>query len=411
MANPEHVEIVKSGAHAIRKWRKSNPGVQLCISGADLAGVNLAATDLAEANLKLANLSNANLSEADLTGADLSQANLSKADLSRATLSRANLINADLSEANLTTAILSEAYLSATKLTDANLSDADLSKADILGARLTNANFTRATFYDANVMESEFKGVNFTGAKFSWAVFRNCNLGGANFSTCICEYATFASTNFANCLGLQDVIHQGPSTIGIDTIIKSAGRVSETFLRGCGVSDSIIAMIPSLVGSLEPIQFYSCFISYSHNDEEFSRKLHSRLQQEKLRVWYAPEDMKLGQKLHEQIESAIRVHDKLLLVLSEASMNSEWVKTEIAHARQREVKEGKRVLFPISLVPFDAVRAWKAFDADTGKDMAREIREYLVGDFSNWKDHDSFEKGFQRLLRDLRAEGAKEAGE
>lgn len=62
------------------------------------------------------------------------------------------------------------------------------------------------------------------------------------------------------------------------------------------------------------------------------------------------------------------------------------------------------MLFPISLVPFETIRAWKAIDADMGKDTARE---YMVGDFSNWKDHDSFETGFERLLRDLRAEGAK----
>ena len=48
--------------------------------------------------------------------------------------------------------------------------------------------------------------------------------------------------------------------------------------------------------------------------------------------------MKGGRKLHEQIDDAIRLHDKLLLMLSEDSMNSEWVKTEIAKARKRKVK-------------------------------------------------------------------------
>jgi hypothetical protein len=50
-------------------------------------------------------------------------------------------------------------------------------------------------------------------------------------------------------------------------------------------------------------------------------------------------------------------------------------------------------------------RWWKCFDADAGKDSAREIREYFVPDFSNWKDHDSYQKAFQRLVRDLKAEG------
>ncbi|MGB7758924.1 MAG: hypothetical protein WBL61_03790 [Bryobacteraceae bacterium] len=91
-------------------------------------------------------------------------------------------------------------------------------------------------------------------------------------------------------------------------------------------------------------------------------------------------------------------------------MNSEWVKTEIAHARQKELNEGRRVLFPISLVPFARIRDWKCFDADTGKDSAREIRDYFIPDFSNWKDHDPYAKAFERLLRDLkagRAEGTR----
>ena len=46
-------------------------------------------------------------------------------------------------------------------------------------------------------------------------------------------------------------------------------------------------------------------------------------------------------------------------------------------------------------------------DADTGQDLAKEVREYFIPDFSNWKDHDAFEKAFERLLHDLRAEEAR----
>jgi len=36
-------------------------------------------------------------------------------------------------------------------------------------------------------------------------------------------------------------------------------------------------------------------------------------------------------------------------------MNSERVKTEIAKARKREVREKKQVLFPVRLVSFEAM--------------------------------------------------------
>jgi hypothetical protein len=172
------------------------------------------------------------------------------------------------------------------------------------------------------------------------------------------------------------------------------------------VPEALIRYLPSLIGSMSPIQFYSCFISYSTKDEEFAKRLHARMVQEKLRVWFSPEDIRGGQKLHEQIDQAIRVYDKLLLILSPHSMNSEWVRTEIRKARKAEIKEGKRKLFPIRLVGFEVIRDWEYFDADSGKDLGVEIREYFIPDFSNWKDHDSFEAGFAKLLRDLKASDA-----
>jgi hypothetical protein len=40
-------------------------------------------------------------------------------------------------------------------------------------------------------------------------------------------------------------------------------------------------------------------------------------------------------------------------------------------------------------------------DGDTGKDLARGIREYFIPDFANWKDHDAYKQSFERVLRDL----------
>jgi hypothetical protein len=204
--------------------------------------------------------------------------------------------------------------------------------------------------------------------------------------------------------GLDRAVHKGPSTIGIDTLFRSAGRIPEVFLRGCGVPGSVIANRFALIGALEPIQFYSCFISYSTNDEDFAKRLHSTMRYHDLRVWFAPEDVQGGKKLHEQIDEAIRIYDKLLLVLSPSSMNSEWVKTEIRKARKAELKEKRRKLFPIRLVDFETIRDWECVDGDNGKDMGVEVREYFIPDFRNWKDHDSFEASFSLLMNDLKSE-------
>lgn len=115
--------------------------------------------------------------------------------------------------------------------------------------------------------------------------------------------------------------------------------------------------------------------------------------------------MPWGKKLQEEIETQIQLNDRLLLVLSPASMASEWVATEIYHARQRELKEKRRILFPIALCPYEDIKKWKRFDADSGKDMARELREYFIpDDFTKWKEHDAFEAAFAKLLKALMAD-------
>ena len=214
----------------------------------------------------------------------------------------------------------------------------------------------------------------------------------------------FGNVDLSQAENLEFVQHVGPSTIGIDTLFRSQGKIPESFLRDAGVPDEFIRFIPSLIGAETGIQFYSCFISYSHKDEAFAKRMFSKMRDAKLRVWYAPEEMKGGQKIHEQIETAIRVYDKLLVVLSEASLASEWVKTEIRNARRQERKTGKRKLFPVRLVPFEAIQEWSEFDADSGKDLGAELREYFIPDFTQWKNHDQFEASFKRLLRDLKSD-------
>ena len=129
-----------------------------------------------------------------------------------------------------------------------------------------------------------------------------------------------------------------------------------SFLRGAGVPENFITYMKSLAGTENAFEFYSCFISYSTKDQDFADRLYADLQARGVRCWFAPHDVKAGRKLHEQIDEAIRLCERLLMILSPSSMDRERVKTEIAKARKREVGEKRRVLFPIRLAPFEALR-------------------------------------------------------
>jgi hypothetical protein len=186
-----------------------------------------------------------------------------------------------------------------------------------------------------------------------------------------------------------------------------------SFSRKLGVIGRAAKANPCLPGARDEFaNSIRCYRnpSYSTRDQEFAERLHSRLRDKGLRVWFAPEDMQGGQKMHEQVDEAIRVHDKLLLVLSPHSIDSKWVRDEIRRARKAEVRDGRRKLFPIRLMEYERPEQWESFYADLAEDVAEEIREYFIPDFTKWEDHKSFEAAFARLIRDLKATAAADEG-
>jgi hypothetical protein len=277
-------------------------------------------------------------------------------------------------------------------------------------ATMRNADVRGASLSMARLMLLDCRGANLCGVDFSGADLRMADLSNADLSNVQFGGNIFGGTKFRSASGLLSCVHMMPSTIDLHTVALS-GPLPASFLRGCGLPDRIIDYLPSLLH--EPIQFHSCFISYSSRDQEFADRLFADLQARGVRCWFAPHDVLGGRKLHEQIEEAIHINDRLLLILSEHSMTSNWVATEVAHARQKETEQKRQVLFPIAIAPFKAVRDWRCFDADIGKDSAKEIREYFILDFSRWKEHDCYCAAFKRLLKSLVAEcgphGAKPA--
>lgn len=272
-------------------------------------------------------------------------------DLSRADLRMTNLGEADFSEANL-----SNANLRWTSLNGADLSFSDLSRADLSFSDLSRA-----------------------------------NLNMANFDGTLIGYTTLGSVDLNKVKGLNAVRHAGPSTIGIDTIIRSKGNIPPKFLLDAGVPQEYIDYLLPLAG--KAIDFYSCFISHSSKDKPFAERLHADLQARGVRCWYAPRDLQIGEPFVAGIDKGIRLHDKLLLVLSEHSVASDWVQFEVNLALTKEKGKEPWVLFPIRLdnTVMETDARWAQ--------LIRESRH--IGDFTHWKDHDSYQQALERLLRDL----------
>ena len=239
----------------------------------------------------------------------------------------------------------------------------------------------------------DLSGADLSRTNLSEANLRETDLCGARFFETI-----LADVDLGGCKNLDTTRHTGPSIIDIRTLQRS-GPLSLAFLRGIGLPDALIEYLPSLLG--QPIQHYSCFISYSSKDDDFARRLHADLQDKGVRCWFAPHDMKIGAKILDTLDEAIRLRDKVLLVLSEASIASEWVEDEVTKAFDEERQRGGVVLFPVRVddAVFETKEAW-----------ASKLRvNRHIGDFRAWMDHGAYQKALERVLRDLRVDTPERA--
>jgi len=292
----------------------------------------------------------------------------------------------DLSGMKLHGLSLDDYNLQFADFSGATLDDVSFRRTQCADSSLENANIDAAVFYFADLTRSKLRGALITFTVFHW-----CTLDETDFSRAILIRNTFAAVSLETVRGLPTIRDSRNNSIGIETFFRSGG-VPESFLRESDVPEEFIQYAASLVN--KPIEYYSCFLSYSSKDNEFARRLFNDLQGKNVRTWFAPEDLKIGDRFRSRIDESIRIHDKLVLILSANSVHSDWVETEVESAIEREKNEGKNVLFPIAIDD-------EGMTSD--QPLAADIRRRRhIGDFRKWKSHDHYAIAFDKLVQDLK---------
>jgi hypothetical protein len=132
------------------------------------------------------------------------------------------------------------------------------------------------------------------------------------------------------------------------------------------------------------------FISHSSKDKGFVRKLASDLVSSGIKVWIDEQRILVGDSIPEKIAQGLAESDFFLIVVSQNSVESQWVKKELNSALVHEIERRKVAVLPIKLD-----------DAN----MPASIHDKLYADFRG-----SYEEGLKGLLSSIRAREVTDNG-
>ena len=371
VASNKLINIAKSGLTAIAKWRRANPDVLLLLTDADLQDA-----DLRGANLKRADLTGADLRGANLIGAQLAEADLTRADLRGARLTKTDFYAARLFKATLDNAEAGGAYLRRADMTEADCSGTDLTKADLR---------------EVNFRNGSLSGASLVGADLSFA-----NLAGVDVRDAVLGWSSLGHVDLSQIIGLDQVKHAGPSSIGLDTARLSHSKMPEEFLQGCGISEGVIQNWKTLFG--HPAEEFSCFVRYAPNDESFARHLVEHAQAKGLRCWLDEMPKSAKERRARSAPTSYETTERVLICSSKASLTSWWINDEITRlgVREKQHKEDTggsvRFFFPLNLDGFMFGGDWKHAQ---GKKIAKQAI-----DFVGWRrNKDKFDQELAKLIQ------------
>ena len=160
----------------------------------------------------------------------------------------------------------------------------------------------------------------------------------------------------------------------------------EPFQKNERVQENALAVLATVAERLG-IEFAtpSIFLSHASQDKDFVRDLAKDLRTHDVRVWYDEWDIEVGDRIMESIEQGLRKSDFLGIVLTPASVSSDWVRKELDVALMEQLSHREIRVLPILLLDCD---------------IPYVLRDLKYADF-----RESYEGGMRNLLKALGLDG------
>lgn len=124
-----------------------------------------------------------------------------------------------------------------------DLSEADLRAGQLCGAHLSGANLRGANLRGAVLCWADLRQADLRGADLRHADLRAANLSEADMTAAQMGRTIIGEVDLSTVHGLETVVHQDPSTISLETIPCSHGKIPTSFLQGAGIPASFLAAL------------------------------------------------------------------------------------------------------------------------------------------------------------------------
>ena len=89
---------------------------------------------------------------------------------------------------------------------------------------------------------------------------------------------------------------------------------------------------------------YDAFISYATEDEEFAAKIAKALEVTGFNVWFAPLNLRIGDRLLDSINAGLNLSETGLLLLSPTYIAKKWTSYELDVLHRQHIETDKRIL-------------------------------------------------------------------
>lgn len=289
---------------------------------------------------------------------------------------RMDMTNADLRRIQLGGADLSDVNFDGAALNEAVLTGADFTNATASGANLRGARLDRADLRGADLSNAYVKGTEFSHAKSGGTIWNSRELTQA--------------------VGLDEIVHFGPSFIDVETVLSSADEWPVSFLRGCGLPENFIANLPEF--SNDAMRFERLLLWFVEEDVEFAERLIGAVRRRGVRCW--PANSSASSESRDETKWRVGCTDVLIVCLSKAAIEHPQLEAAARSALAREtlpvgIEEQQRRL--LKVLDLDG-----AIDGSSIQSSLPVLADRVIGQFtSSAADGESFQTGVDQIVRSL----------